>query len=467
LPVTPPYRAYLPVAVDLGGRMPPVGNQQNSATAAAWAAAYAARGFYTASLEGRDIREPANLASPGYVYHLARQGGCDDGTSIVRVVDVLRHGALSLADYPFKPDCVSPPDRSAVAAAHDFRVLGMHRVDLRRIDDLKGELTQSNPVVVELQASPAFKRLRGDPTFSEPDFAAGNKDNGWHFVTLVGFDERRQAFRLINSWGPGWGDHGYAWLGYDAFKLRTTHAYVLDVAAPRRPKSPSDPADASKGQPAKPDLSDLDRLACAHVRVETDSDRHVLSGHVASETDLRLVAQIAANVPGTTLRDVEVVAWPFCEALETLQAPLASADPPKISLGAGEPLHDGDNLAIEVRSPKQPAYLYVAYIQADGSIINLAQPKGATDGPTAPGATLKFGDGQEGRPRFLISRPFGREMILAIASRSRLVADPLPTRQSARDYLSALRRSLIAERPGEQPGLEVSAAIRSLKTQSR
>jgi C1A family cysteine protease len=37
---------------------------------------------------------------------------------------------------------------------------------------------------------------------------------GLHAVGLVGWDDKKQAFRLRNSWGK-WGDKGYAWLPYD------------------------------------------------------------------------------------------------------------------------------------------------------------------------------------------------------------------------------------------------------------
>jgi hypothetical protein len=470
LPVVPAYKAYLPVTADLADHMPPVGNQENSPSSAAWAVAYAARGYYTAALEGRDTRDPRNLASPGYVYHLARQGACEDGTSVTRIGEVLRRGAVSLADDPFRPDCVPPAAPAIVATAHDFRIQGLHRVDIKRADDIKGALVRGQPVIVELRVSPAFKRLRGEATFTEPEFDPqkfdpNNKDNGRQFVTLTGYDERRQAFRLVNSWGTGWGDRGYAWLGYDAFANRVTRAYMLDVAPPKPQQPPSGTPGASASA-TKPDLTDIQALPCAHVDVEPDGERRVLAGHVATEADLRRLGAIATNVPGVTVRAVDIVPWPLCEVLETLAKLLAAPDPPKITVAKTE-LRSGDNLAIVVVAPARPSHLYVSYIQADGSIVHLARPKGATAEPTAPGATLKYGDGRDGRPRFLISQPFGREMIIVMASRAPFAEDGAATRQPARDYLSALRRQLMHPRSPEPGNGEVGAAMKILKTQAR
>lgn len=40
---------------------------------------------------------------------------------------------------------------------------------------------------------------------------------GGHQVCLVGLDVDREAVRVRNSWGTGWGEGGYAWLAFDAY----------------------------------------------------------------------------------------------------------------------------------------------------------------------------------------------------------------------------------------------------------
>jgi hypothetical protein len=86
LPVVPRYRAFLPVSVNLAGRMPPVGDQKKLNSCTAWATAYAARSYYTATLDRRDVRQNVNQPSPSYVFHLARQKDCAAGSSIYHVV---------------------------------------------------------------------------------------------------------------------------------------------------------------------------------------------------------------------------------------------------------------------------------------------------------------------------------------------------------------------------------------------
>lgn len=483
--IVPHHRAFLPITADLSSHMPAVGDQGQSQSCAAWATAYAARSYYTNTRENRNIRQSTNLPSPNYVYNLARQAGCDHGTTFDRIVEVLKSGALSLTDYPFTDVCTAPVSPDVVARAHDFKVLGLNRVDISQPDDIKGQLAQSNPVMISFMVSTAWQRFRSADTFTEPAPPSDDKVQGGHAMTIVGYDDRRQAFRLINSWGKGWGDHGYAWISYDLLRTRIRAAYVLNIGPGQQAVVPPGPGPQPSPPPPTPipvppppapipippgpglQLSDLQSLSCGYVTVEAHGDQSVLSGYVATDDDLKRVQSIAANVPNTSVGNVIVAPWPQCEALQTLEKPLLIADRPTIDIGATTALHDGDPLKIQVRSPAQISFLYVSYIQADGSVVHLVQPNGLVPQPTLPRQTLVFGSGQDGKPKFTISPPFGREMIIAIASRSPLFDHDLPAHQTERDYLSELRRALIYKPVPDMPDRELAATMTTLQTSTR
>lgn len=52
----------------------------------------------------------------------------------------------------------------------------------------------------------------------------GATTNG-HAVVIVGYDDKKAAFHLRNSWGKEYGDNGYAWISYDDFKTYCRGAY--------------------------------------------------------------------------------------------------------------------------------------------------------------------------------------------------------------------------------------------------
>jgi hypothetical protein len=256
--------------------------------------------------------------------------------------------------------------------------------------------------------------------------------------------------------------------------LKTTRisaAYALDVGPAKAQPIVNVPPPSPAPVPPRPvpgvQLADLQTLSCGRVTVETRGDQSVLSGYVGSDDDLNRIKLIAASVPNTSLGKVIVAPWPQCEALQTLEKPLSVADRPTIDIGPNAELHSGDTLKIQVRSPAQISYLYVSYIQADGSVVHLVQPNALVPQPTLPRQTLVFGSGTDGQPKFTVSPPFGREMIIAIASRSPLFDHELPIQQTERDYLSELRRALLYKPVPDMPDRELAATITTLTTSAR
>ncbi len=478
-PITEQFRAFLPVAADLSGNMLPPGDQGKAGTCAGFATVYGALSYYVSAIEGRDLHDIRNMPSPGYVMSFIKGYCC---TNMYAVAEILKKGAVSIADYPYTENGKPAPSPELIARAHDFQVRGTRRVNFNRLDDIKGQLVRGNPVIIILWTDAAFQKYRGDTIFAD---RSPKKNEGLHSIVVVGYDDRRQAFRVMNSWGQGWGDHGYMWFSYDVVKLRLIDAGVLEVRAPKKPRvvprpppappppspppilvEPKPPAPTPQPSPADR-FSFLKNLSCSDVNVGMQNNRDVLSGFVASDNDLNLIKREVAKMPNSSIGNIFVAPWPQCEALQTLQKSLAEIDQPKIVVASNGDLRDGDTLPITIRSPSQISYLYVSYIQADGSVVNLVQPTGLTPPPTLPNTVLTFGDGQEGRAKFTISPPFGREMIIAVASRSPLFEQDLPATQTEREYLTTLRRALIFKPAPDLPDREVTAAIKTLQTRAR
>jgi hypothetical protein len=236
---------------------------------------------------------------------------------------------------------------------------------------------------------------------------------------------------------------------------------VKPVLGPEPAPTPTAPPQAKAG------LAELDTLSCAKVAVQKRGAQNVLAGFVGSDADLERVKRIAADVPNTSLGDLVVAPWPQCEAMQTLEKPLATTDQAKIDIGPASALRDGDTLRIEIQPPSQISYLYVSYVQADGSVVHLVQPEGLAPQPALPGQPLVFGDGRDGRAKFTVSGPFGREMIIAVASRSPLFDRKLPDQQTEREYLTALRQALVYKPDPAMADREVSASVKTLETRPR
>lgn len=457
LPHAEPHRAFLPASVDLSHAVPTPGDQGDQGSCTGWAVGYAARTYYEARRPAVDPDDPAHIASPSFIYNRIREGDCDAGSSIGRALNLLEmRGALALAEYPYHPDRCNQPMPEDWQQRARFRIGSWLAIRPITADNVKGQLANSHPVIISLPTDDAFE-----------DLGAGRVYDGtplpqdWHAVTLVGYDERRQAFRLINSWGSDWADGGFGWLSYDSFERIVRGAYVLrPKEAPPRPAPPPEP----EPTPAPPQSDLRTEIAkagfeCASLEVTARTVR----GFVSSAADRERLRGIAADDPQEL--DVEVRPWPQCEALLTFAEAHGAADAPRLAVAEGRhKLEAGDRLVIEVTTPKYPSYLYLAYVQADGTAVYLHQPTGVVPRPTPPGTTLRLGDGSGGGPTFTVGPPFGEEMIVAVAAGSPLFDEPRPRQETERAFLTAFRRAVMAALPGRSEPRHLAAAHVAITT---
>ena len=56
-------------------------------------------------------------------------------------------------------------------------------------------------------------------------------------------------------------------------------------------------------------------------------------------------------------------------------------------------------MVLQLQTPRQPSYVYVSYVQADGSVVTLLQPESDLI-PERSAELITFGDGAEGRAKF-------------------------------------------------------------------
>ena len=451
-PQTRTFRAFLPASVDLGGRFPPAGNQGKQGSCVGWAVGYAARSYYVSGPGGGRRLGADRIPSPAYIYDSIRRAGagCNGGSRISDALDLLKKGAVSHAAYPYDPRRCRRPGPQTVAQATRFRIAGWLRVDTRRLDQVKAELAKGHPVVIGVVPDRAFHRLRGRRIWR-----AGSPDDrrGGHAVTVVGYSERGRYFRIVNSWGPGWGERGFGRIGYATFRRRVKVGFAMRLAAKPAPPKPKPPPVVAKIR--------LPAVSCGRLRVVTKNGRRAVTGFVGTKADLARVRKAAAQAKAAVA--VALRPWPQCETLMTLAKPLAQASRPRIALPK-RAWRAGETLSFAVRMTGFQGYLHVAYVQADGRVVNLVRSDPVTLKTHAAKARLAFGDGREGRPKFTVSAPFGKEMIVAIAPRSPLFASRRPLVETERAFLTALRRAIIARPDPTQPERVVSAAFVALET---
>ena len=149
---------------------------------------------------------------------------------------------------PYDPlDDRTQPSNRARAEAANYKIADWGVVQRTThavfVQEIKRHLVAGDPVVIGIPTYPDFEYLNESNPVYDDDAGASR---GYHAVVIVGYDDRRSAFRVANSWGTGWGIGGYGWIDYDASESLIRSAYVTKdvVASPtnERPEAASDPS---------------------------------------------------------------------------------------------------------------------------------------------------------------------------------------------------------------------------------
>ncbi len=223
LPKQPTYRAFLPVSADLSSWFPKPGSQGEQPSCAAWATTYALMSYYEIRRDGPSSSVPL---SPAFVYNQLSQptGSCRNGLTLPDVLNFLKDkGAPPLAEFGYSDQlCNVLPDGAVAHDAERHRITDWKRLDVTNLDDLKGEIANGYPVVVAMALPHKFQQLKGPMPFddvSSPDET--------HAMVVSAYDDKRAAFRLVNSWGTEWGDKGFGWVTYRYFAVSIKEAYSV------------------------------------------------------------------------------------------------------------------------------------------------------------------------------------------------------------------------------------------------
>ena len=134
-------------------------------------------------------------------------------------------GVASLADCPYNAgDCISWPSESAYSRAIPYRTkewAWFHTTDTTGVNQIKQLLANGSTSCLSIWVWGNFDAIAAhDYMYCVADQEGSNR--GGHLVTFVGYDDTltthdgKGAFRMVNSWGPGWGQQGYFWMSYEA-----------------------------------------------------------------------------------------------------------------------------------------------------------------------------------------------------------------------------------------------------------
>jgi hypothetical protein len=224
-----------PPSADNSAGLPPAGDQGAQGSCVSWASGY----YYKTYQEGREhswsLTDPAHQFSPAFLYNAQQIAPQADGTwlllnttfdFILGMMD--ERGCATLATSPYSAsDDQTWPSAQAYREAIPYRAQSHEYLG-------GGETPYIFEAVKGLLASGDLC-LVGFPIYRQGPYLPGRFDNltagdnlydmpavedvylaGGHALAIVGYDQAKfggiGGYKVINSWGPAWGDQGFAWL---------------------------------------------------------------------------------------------------------------------------------------------------------------------------------------------------------------------------------------------------------------
>ena len=222
----------LPASVDLSGKFPPIGDQGEYGTCVTWAVGYNLK----TALNGIDnqwsasqLAQALNQTSPKDLFlaiPASQKGSNCNGTQFESAMDqLITRGSASLATVPYTSlgNCSQSPQSNWTQEAADNKLVNYRKIADKNnassmtVDNFKAYLAEGRPVAIGARLGDRFMRWNSSAVIDYDTYQNPGMQHAYHAMVLAGYDDNRQAFKVINTWGSSWGNAGTIWVDYNFF----------------------------------------------------------------------------------------------------------------------------------------------------------------------------------------------------------------------------------------------------------
>ncbi|OFX19988.1 MAG: hypothetical protein A2041_07275 [Bacteroidetes bacterium GWA2_31_9b] len=214
----------LPTSVTLV--TPPIGNQGGEGSCVAWGTTYAGRSTSYQNANGGTYSTATNIFSPEYVYNqIKATSDCGSGSYVTSGLNLLKTQGVCVWNLMPYTDasCSLLPNATQTAAAANYKITSYATVT-RTSTAIKTQLAAGKIVIVAGPVYSSFMYLKNGAIQT----TAKGKSYGGHCYAIVGYDDAKGAFKVMNSWGTSWASSGYGWVSYSLVSKVWTEVYIIN-----------------------------------------------------------------------------------------------------------------------------------------------------------------------------------------------------------------------------------------------
>ena len=432
IPELPRARSEIPIrSADLSPMFPDPKSQGQQGSCTGWAIAYATRSYYHAAQTKIKPTTADNIFSPAFQYnHTFWQPGfvdqdcLEDGASLHTGLRHMKNiGAMTLSERPYQADFCRQEDVSSLSLqerkkASKFAINAFFSNSDNSVTAIKQNIAQGHPVIIGVNVPNDWLglRLESEQVY---DYSPSTGYEGGHAMVIVGFDDDKGALKIMNSWGPDWGNGGFIWISYPSYEAirmgignRFIPIYTMDMqpamiplqdAAPEPVPDDRDPQWKVEYDYAK-QVADIFKTLDVDF-IKKENNQILITGRGCANTVGRFVAKIRDFSDNYIIR-IHEDPWPVCEMNDALtsmrddigldikrlvKAPVNSNKPQVRSLlvaydddgdeeqreeqfieenpvldTEGRPIFkEGDQLTLEVNAPSDHTHVQLFYISSN------------------------------------------------------------------------------------------------------
>lgn len=196
--------------------MPPVTSQGSEGSCVSFAIGYylrSAEHYYQTG--ATSYSHSSNIVSPEYLFNQTKSDPSNcTGSTLLAALNLLKsNGVCTWQSMPYSSSngCSLMPTTEQNAEAANYKITNYSTLYTSDMSTVKALLNAKHPLYISFNVDSYF--YYAGPGFIWKSFSG--TFYGQHAVVICGYDDAKHAYKVVNSWGAGWGDSGYSWIDYD------------------------------------------------------------------------------------------------------------------------------------------------------------------------------------------------------------------------------------------------------------
>ncbi len=229
----------LPNKVDLRPYAPIAASQGKIGSCVGWSLGYNALTIQQAIERGWYGKEEVthNAMSALFLYNQIKLGDCYSGALMPTALEFLKiHGDCSARFFDYDVnDCHKQPTYELQQSAREYTIkdymalFGSREEPDIKVFKLKQSLAENKPPVVAMLLRRNIVHVNAETDYIWEPREGDTRFWGGHALTVVGYDDGKRAFEIMNSWGTRWGDQGFVWVKYEDMGRFCKYAYQIHI----------------------------------------------------------------------------------------------------------------------------------------------------------------------------------------------------------------------------------------------